>query len=790
MTKRSRAFTALTNLAVLVPGLLITETALANGACPGSLTEYGDSAGGFCCTGTVNVDAETCDGSVCALDPNRTEGNPICYEAASTLCRSMGSDNYYGGYAGGFCCSGALGAGNDTCASGSVCALDPTRTQGVPMCTAMQAECPAGQSRYGEWAGGFCCDGTVGEGAATCNGTICALDPTRTQGLVLCPTVMPQCFDGQTRYGEWAGGFCCEGTVAEDGGSCNGTVCALDSTRTQGNPMCSPQGTQGGNTFFWTSPAGGSGLRFFAPSASVVTTANSATISGTITIGLHADDPGITLTNAQIVLGLDGQGYVSTLVGTASVSLPDPGEDGLSWNDLGTVTLGLGLGADLAANYGVVAPMQGDRRYLVLVADAGLSGSYGDVQFSAGSSVSTTIVVDPLDPSVYFRGDLSGITGISALSDVGAGVSAQGLLAFQPAVTWGVEESLGSFDGHIVLEGAGNLGAGTLPLSVDGQVMVRLPTTAGAATEIGVNGTLTANMDLGALTFSLPIGQASAGVQLSSQESHAYFSGVISADSANILPSWVPIQTSGSLKAAGLLSSNVSTSFLKLQGQATLASYDLLNATLTIDSDSIGVTALAVLPGLQIDMTGSFITTGSAAGQGSLTGTVAVNIPFYASKTIDAQTQELVHYADDAAECGWQTVTDASQCGSKAVVEGWDCVTAWLSKCAPNIYCVPSACASQALTCDVQASCDVLETYSFSTTDPNHYWGSFQGTVTVTLDANGTLSGSINGSYCTPDSPAVCVPPVSMRIANFGGEHPQACASVAVPGTSEMCVDL
>lgn len=92
--------------------------------------------------------------------------------------------------------------------------------------------CPDGWDLYGEWAGGFCCDGyTDGN---TCDGTICALDETRTQGFPMCSAYI--CPADWTAYGAWAGGFCCSGYT--DGNTCAGAVCALDPSRTQGNPMC------------------------------------------------------------------------------------------------------------------------------------------------------------------------------------------------------------------------------------------------------------------------------------------------------------------------------------------------------------------------------------------------------------------------------------------------------------------------------------------------------------------------------------------------------------------------
>ena len=46
------------------------------------------------------------------------------------------------------------------------------------------------------------------------------------------------CPNGLLYYGGWAGGFCCGGTVSPDGSTCDGTICALDASQTQGFSVC------------------------------------------------------------------------------------------------------------------------------------------------------------------------------------------------------------------------------------------------------------------------------------------------------------------------------------------------------------------------------------------------------------------------------------------------------------------------------------------------------------------------------------------------------------------------
>jgi len=152
--------------------------------CPPNSSLYAVSAGGFCCTGNlmaggiITTDpskASSCDGTVCAKDPNRTGGNPVCEIITPPALTCPSGSTLYGITAGGFCRS----------PDGSVCALDPDRTQGNTLCQIETAPtttltCPSGYTLYGITAGGFC--------KSSYDGSVCALDPNRTQGNTLCST--------------------------------------------------------------------------------------------------------------------------------------------------------------------------------------------------------------------------------------------------------------------------------------------------------------------------------------------------------------------------------------------------------------------------------------------------------------------------------------------------------------------------------------------------------------------------------------------------------------------------
>ena len=221
----------------------------ATAACPEGWTAYGDDVGGFCCKGNCDPDAPNATppsgpkaSYICALDPENTQGHPVCRMCPDGWTR-------YGDQAGGFCCMGAVSADGMNCLAFTepICTL---KTQYVPdgyrLCQTCQGadcdECPAGMTKYGN--GNYCCagltDGNTCQGyqqSSSVVGPVCALDPDRTQGNRVCN----HCPAGWTRYADYAGGLCCSGTVANN--SCTGSgaaTCRLepDSANYAAIPLC------------------------------------------------------------------------------------------------------------------------------------------------------------------------------------------------------------------------------------------------------------------------------------------------------------------------------------------------------------------------------------------------------------------------------------------------------------------------------------------------------------------------------------------------------------------------
>lgn len=766
MSIQSVARHILTNLVIILPVALVSEAAFAAQQCPGTMALYGEWAGGFCCDGTVDQTNSTCNGGICALDPNQTQGHPVCYEENSAICRNMGSNHFYGGMVGGFCCDGALGADKDTC-NGNVCALSGS-TQGYPLCEVMQAECPTGQQRYGEWAGGFCCDGTVGEGGGWCTGAMCALDPERTQGLVLCPSVMPKCSPWQTRYGEWAGGFCCEGTVElANGGTCDGTICALDAARTQGVPLCSfvdpaAQGTQSTSQFFTSCPVGGLPFRLFAAGAAVHTTANGTSLYGNVTISGGLNLPEVTLADAQIDLTFDSNGYIDTIIGTARASLPSNGS--LTMSDLGIVTVGLEWGVNLnnpANAHHVDAPMQDDRQYVVLHIAGGISGSYGPVNFSATNTLDTVIVIDPRDPSVYFHGAVPSVPGLSALDDVGVGLSVQGLIPFQHANTWGIDHFVHDFNGHVLLEGSASFAR--LPLVANGEMAVKLPSASDVVTRVGMNGTISADINFvpNIASFGFDIGNATLGGYFDvNGYGEAYFSGYASTQGlVDSLPDTSVIPTVGA-RFAGRLSTEPANNFLRLSGNGAFLGHDV--ASLDLQYTPWGVWAsgnFQIGGGFRANLRG-YVGHTSA----NLSGEAYVNIPIYGLKTIVSGSYQTINYVRNGAVCGWTTAANAAECGWENFTDQFCRTFPWL-------------CTAKPATCRFENSCTKSVWVEQTIQEPNFNYGSFTAKANFSVTTPDNITVSFANNVC-PAGVGTC----SVGVEDLQTTSPKLCVTSSIFG--------
>ena len=752
----------LTNLAIVLPMALASEAAHATMQCPGSMAVYGEWAGGFCCDGTVGPDGGTCNGSICALDPSRTQGHPVCYQENSPLCRNMGSLNYYGGMVGGFCCDGMLGPDKNSCNGTKICALSGSN-QGNPMCKLMEEQCPAGQHRYGEWAGGFCCNGSVTADGGSCNGSICALDADRAQGHVLCSTVMPSCSPWETRYGEWAGGFCCNGTVdPTNGGTCDGTACALDATRTQGNPLCAnvappSQGTSGSLTYFSSSAVGGAPFRIFAASADIEETSNGVAITGNVRISAGNGLPEITLADAEIEMGFDANGYITTLIGSAHASLPS--SSGLDIDNLGEVTLGLAWGEDLndpSSAHHVEAPMHDDRQYIVFQLAAGVSGSYGPVGFELPGGLGTLVVIDPRDPSIYFRGELSSIPGLGSLGEVGVGLSVQGLIPFEHENTWGIDNFASDFEGHMLLEGT--VPFARFPLEVEGQIAVKLPTAQDLTTRVGANGTMNLSVDFvpGIASFSLDVANATVGGSFDANGyGEAYFSAY--AGTAGVMAALPQLSVTPDVgaKVAGRRSTNASNNFVRFAGHGHFQGYVVGDMEMSFSPSGVWADGHFKLgSGFWAHLKGRVMPT-----YAELSGDAYVNIPIYGVKEVVSGSFVAINYVNNGAVCGYSTAANAAQCGWENFTDQFCRTFPWL-------------CTAKPATCRFSNSCTIDVWQQQTIQQPNFNYGSFTAKAHFNVSTPTSVGVTFDQKVCPPQVGACSVAAEKLDTAS-----PEVCVT-------------
>ncbi len=426
-------------------------------------------------------------------------------------------------------------------------------------------------------------------------------------------------------------------------------------------------------------------------------------------------------------------------------------------------TIGLDLGSALAA---LDAPLQDDRAYLFFVLSAGVRAGLPldrilPLPFG-GSEIPTvvleqangfTLILDPLDPFFFVAAeaplDFGSGGGAPGVPDVGGaggggrggerslgalGFSWKGLIPFAPETTFGIGESIGLFEGHVIARGS--FVFGNVPIELSGEVVASTDPTRGI--EVGGNGDASVSVPvLSDLTgFAIPLSQASVGVQADGSGFSTYFAG-ISGFGGDWLPVDLPLVPARETRVAGFLSTeNPEDFFVRAEGeigvQATffgdLAGLDLSElsaqeAQLVIDRQGFylaGRSAAAFHPAvgpagelalegffpfddptagylrLQGDMSVAGVGLGARAStllnrdgllvEGALeTGISRVAMmgqitsagPSLAGQTavtIPVETvSQVIQVVTDGAICGYETVTDAAICGTDTIVDGAIC---------------------------------------------------------------------------------------------------------------------
>jgi hypothetical protein len=178
-------------------------------------------------------------------------------------------------------------------------------------------------------------------------------------------------------------------------------------------------------------------------------------------------------------------------------------------------------------------------------------------------------------------------SGDDLVTEPGFGVSAQSLIPFRPRIVYGIEDVAREFHGDRIVTGEVQLGQ--LPLVVKGQVIFGSGFTEDATllerfftpvTQSGANGELELGYEflrvskLGNIAeISIPLGEATAAVEVVDELQYAYLSGKIAPDTSWI-PDWVPVVPEQEMKAYGYISTDTASSRLAIE---SLYAVDLTN---------------------------------------------------------------------------------------------------------------------------------------------------------------------------------------------------------------------
>ena len=208
----------------------------------------------------------------------------------------------------------------------------------------------------------------------------------------------------------------------------------------------------------------------------------------------------------------------------------------LSGGGLAGAKITIGYGSKIKENFGsAFDPLNDNRNYFIFEMETGISFDIGAVDASignaldngnmsvnAGNGSSYMLALDPLDPYIFYRGNMGGIS-ILGIEGAGFGLSVQGNITYQPSVT--IYDRVKSFDnGNIYLQGDIPIpipGLEFLNTTVSGEAVIGFEHGDFAAPieffdllpvkyKVGVNGSLSLNPDIipGFLSLSFNLADA------------------------------------------------------------------------------------------------------------------------------------------------------------------------------------------------------------------------------------------------------------------------------------------
>jgi hypothetical protein len=186
-------------------------------------------------------------------------------------------------------------------------------------------------------------------------------------------------------------------------------------------------------------------------------------------------------------------------------------------------------------------------------AQSDTGGANGDADVDTGGSDSDTGQTDGATDGDRRDGDdAADDERDSLLPEIGEmAFSWLGGIPFEPATTWGLPANVGHFKGHLYLDA-------TVPLYKFIELTGKVVTHASAeGFEQGGNGDVQVAFDLipNLLSFSFPLGNATAGVRVTEDDVTSYFSGIQSPD-YSFLPAVIPVVPANDVRVAGYISSS------------------------------------------------------------------------------------------------------------------------------------------------------------------------------------------------------------------------------------------
>ncbi|MDX2023487.1 MAG: hypothetical protein SF187_24840 [Deltaproteobacteria bacterium] len=238
-----------------------------------------------------------------------------------------------------------------------------------------------------------------------------------------------------------------------------------------------------------------------------------------------------------------------------------------------TAQLGFGEGSSSTLK-ALGMPLAPSRHYFYFTTTAGLSSSFGTGPFSADTSRTTTVIVDPKDPAFFVAGPMGPISAVA--------LSEKSLIPFNAQTQWGFDtptDEFPSFSGQSYI--AGEVSLEEIPITVSGNVTTKFVNWDGQSAldkklfehTLGINGSFNLGWDFLDGLFRLEVPLSKASLYMASTVHPYKVNAAVSgtAGTATFMPSWLPVLMSANSNFAGYLdTSDVSRNHIDGMSDITL----------------------------------------------------------------------------------------------------------------------------------------------------------------------------------------------------------------------------